>query len=122
MAQQGRQVFEFGPFRFGKGERLLRRGEIVVPIPPKATALLMVLLERSGEFVAKEELLSAVWPATRVADNSRTQSVSLRRKALGETAEQPYIVTGPRRGYRFVAPVKSGSQSGTGPRSLAVLP
>src|SRR4026209_1683971 len=58
MTQQGRHVFEFGPFRIEDGERLLRRGGTVVPLPPKAVALLMALLHRSGEFIEKGQLLA----------------------------------------------------------------
>ena len=76
MTQHGRHVFEFGPFRIEDGERLLRRGGTVVPLPPKAVALLMALLHRSGEFIEKGQLLAEVWPDTFVEEGSLTQTVS----------------------------------------------
>jgi TolB-like protein/tetratricopeptide (TPR) repeat protein len=117
-----RQLFEFGPFRIEAGERLLRRDGTVVAVPPKAIALLMALLQRSGEFVAKEELLTTVWPDTFVEEGSLAQNVSLLRKVLGETARAPYIETIPRRGYRFVAPVRTVGGEREATRALAVLP
>ena len=117
-----REVLEFGPFRINQGERLLRRAEGVVPIPPKATALLMALVERPGEFIDKQELLNVVWPDTFVEDGSLTQMVSLLRKALGASVESPYIETIPRRGYRFVAPVITIREERGRAPALAVLP
>ena len=75
MTQHGRHVFEFGPFRIEDGERLLRRGGAVVPLPPKAVALLMALLHRSGEFIEKGQLLAEVWPDTFVEEGSLSQTV-----------------------------------------------
>ena len=122
MTQHGRHVFEFGPFRIEDGERLLRRGGTVVPLPPKAVALLMALLHRSGEFIEKGQLLAEVWPDTFVEEGSLTQTVSVLRKALGEAPGTPYIETIPRRGYRFVAPVTAVRGGGDASPSLAVLP
>ena len=122
MTQHGRHVFEFGPFRIEDGERLLRRGGAVVPLPPKAVALLMALLHRSGEFIEKGQLLAEVWPDTFVEEGSLTQTVSVLRKALGEAPGTPYIETIPRRGYRFVAPVTAVRGGGDASPSLAVLP
>jgi len=54
-----------------------------------------------------------VWPNTFVEEGNLTQNVSLLRKALGESANGPqFVETVPRRGYRFVAPVKRASENG----------
>jgi TolB-like protein/Tfp pilus assembly protein PilF len=122
MTRQGGTVYEFGPFQIGKDERLLRRGSDVVPLPPKAADLLLTLLERTGEAVRKDELLNAVWPGTFVEEGSLAQNVSLLRKALGDGPESRYIETVPKRGYRFVAAVRSIRDGHGARRSLAVLP
>ena len=49
--------------------------------------------------------MNAAWPDSFVEDSNLTQTVFMLRKALGETRDQPYILTVPGRGYRFVAPV-----------------
>ena len=47
--KQGKQFYEFGPFRIEENERLLRRGQEVVALPPKAAELLLALVERHGD-------------------------------------------------------------------------
>jgi Tol biopolymer transport system component/DNA-binding winged helix-turn-helix (wHTH) protein len=99
--------YEFGPFRLDPAERrLLREGE-TVSLSPKVFDLLLVLVRRNGAILEKEELLSAVWPDTIVEENNLSVNISALRKALGEGPnEHTYIETLPRRGYRFVAPVR----------------
>jgi Tol biopolymer transport system component/DNA-binding winged helix-turn-helix (wHTH) protein len=102
--------YEFGPFRLDPSERrLLREGE-QVPLSPKVFDLLLVLVRRHGAILEKEDLLSAVWPDTIVEENNLSVNISALRKALGEVSnEHTYIETLPRRGYRFVAPVREVS-------------
>jgi DNA-binding winged helix-turn-helix (wHTH) protein len=50
--------------------------------------------------------MAAVWPDTAVDENNLSQQISLLRKTLGRDREQELIETVPRRGYRFVAPVR----------------
>jgi TolB-like protein len=51
-------------------------------------------------------LLAELWPGRVVEENSLSQVISLLRRALGESRrDNRYIVTVPRRGYRFVADV-----------------
>ena len=84
----------------------MREGE-PVPLTPKAVETLIALVESGGQMVSREELLKRVWPDTYVEENNLSVSVSMLRKALGQTAEgRPYIETLPRRGYRFAAEVR----------------
>src|SRR5688500_6264634 len=109
--------FEFGPFRLDAAERLLFKGGEVVPLTPKVIDTLLVLVENRGHLIAKEELMSSVWPDSFVEDSNLTQNISLLRKALGEEhSGRQYIETLPKRGYRFVAEVKEVEE-----RSAAVL-
>ncbi|HEV3201750.1 MAG TPA: winged helix-turn-helix domain-containing protein [Bryobacteraceae bacterium] len=99
-------TYEFGPFRYDAGQRLLFRGGDLVPLVPKAIETLHVLLERRGSIVEKSELMKLVWPDTHVEDVGLARNISLLRKALeDESEENPYIETIPRRGYRFAAQV-----------------
>jgi len=105
--------YEFGRFRVKAEERVLRRGDELVSLTPKAFDILLTLLENAGRIVNKEDLMKKVWPKTFVEEGNLTQNISLLRKALGESATGPqFIETVPRRGYRFVAPVNTGNGNG----------
>jgi pimeloyl-ACP methyl ester carboxylesterase/DNA-binding winged helix-turn-helix (wHTH) protein len=100
--------YQFGPFRLDARERRLSRAGEVVPLRLKVFDTLLVLVERAGRLITKQELLDAVWPETTVEENNLNHNVSVLRKALGERATgQQYIETVPRIGYRFAAPVNT---------------
>jgi TolB-like protein/DNA-binding winged helix-turn-helix (wHTH) protein/Tfp pilus assembly protein PilF len=69
--------------------------------------LLVLLLERPGELVTREELRGSLWPQTFVDfDHGLNKAISKIRDALGDSAENPrFIETVARRGYRFLAEV-----------------
>ena len=96
--------YEFGRFHVKAEERVLRRGDELVALTPKAFDILLTLLENAGRIVNKEDLMKKVWPKTFVEEGNLTQNVSMLRKALGESANGPqFIETVPRRGYRLLA-------------------
>lgn len=86
--------------------RLSRGGESV-QIELKLMEVLVHLAERPGELVSKRDLIDAVWQVAVISDGTLTRAVALLRKALGDNARSPrFIETIPKRGYRFIAPVK----------------
>jgi len=100
----------------------MREGE-TVPLPPKALATLLVLVERHGEVVEKEELLQTIWPDTFITEATLTQNVFRLRKALGEEAgEHRFIVTVPGRGYSFVAELQRPEPSVSAPAPVEEPP
>lgn len=105
MSGEVKPSYEFGPFRLDVSEHALLRHGRPVPLTPKVLAVLRVLVQNSGHLVEKDVLLKEVWPDNFVEEGALNRSVSVLRKALGETREQKYIETVPTRGYRFVAPV-----------------
>src|SRR5262245_60922198 len=107
MSQQIKRFYEFDNFRIDLTERaLLREGEFV-SLTQKAFEVLVELVERRGGIVSKEELMEKVWPDTIVEESNLTQNIYTLRKALGQTPDgEGYIVTVPRRGYRFAASVR----------------
>ncbi|MGH9769279.1 MAG: winged helix-turn-helix domain-containing tetratricopeptide repeat protein [Blastocatellia bacterium] len=83
-------------------------------LTPKAFDTLLILIEKNGRLVEKEELMKQLWPDTFVEENSLSQNIYLVRKALGEESQGArYIETVPRRGYRFTAPVREVSAGDT---------
>lgn len=75
-----------------------------VRMEPKPLQLLAELVRRTGEVVAREELLDAVWPEAEVGLETLTTAVSKLRKALGPELKDR-IVTQHGVGYRFKGPV-----------------
>ncbi len=98
-------------YRFDQFELLPAQGALLsggqrVPLTPKPFATLVMLVERAGETVLKDELLAEVWEGAAVEENNLTQCISTLRKVLGEKrGENRYILTDPGKGYRFVAAV-----------------
>ena len=99
--------YAFGPFRLDVQRQELRLGAEPVPLTPKAFDTLRVLVEAEGAVVPKEELLALVWRDRFVEESVLSQNVYTLRKVLGEGDEgRTYILTVPRRGYRFAVPVE----------------
>ena len=106
MTDSGVRQFEFGPYRIDEEQRLLHRGEELIPLPPKVADTLLALLANASRMVEKSDLMKTVWPDTFVEEGALARNISVLRKALeGEVGEGSYIETIPRRGYRFVAPL-----------------
>jgi TolB-like protein/DNA-binding winged helix-turn-helix (wHTH) protein/Tfp pilus assembly protein PilF len=102
-----KQSYEFGPFRLHPENRIFLRGSQPIPLTPKVFDTLLLLVERNGRLVPKNELMTTIWPDSFVEESNLTQTIFMLRKALGETAsDQRYIVTVAGRGYRFAGPVK----------------
>jgi len=106
-----RKVYEFENFRLDADSLLLFRDGVQLPLTPKVVATLRPLVERHGEVVTKDDLMSAVWPDTQVEEGNLTQNLYLLRKTLGNnSAGTPFIETLRRRGYRFSAEVSLVSE------------
>jgi DNA-binding winged helix-turn-helix (wHTH) protein len=99
--------YEFGPYRLDGGTRELWRADQLIALTPKAFELLRVFVTSSGRALEKQQLMTLVWRDSFVSEDSLTQNIATLRKAIGDSADRRrYIVTIPRHGYRFVAPVR----------------
>ena len=104
------QSYRFGDYELDATERVLRRDGEIVSLPLKSFEVLLVLLERHGRVVSKEDLIERVWPDSFVDEANLARHVYTLRRALGETqkengGEDHFIQTVSGRGYRFVASV-----------------
>jgi pimeloyl-ACP methyl ester carboxylesterase len=100
------RILAFGEFRLDPVSGHLYRRNDVVPLAPKAFALLQFLAGQAGRLTSKEELLAAVWPGVFVGDAVLKGTIRELRKALGDDSHEPrFIETAHRRGYRFIAHV-----------------
>jgi DNA-binding winged helix-turn-helix (wHTH) protein len=99
-------AFVFGPFKLFVAERLLKRGEEILPIGGRALDLLTVLVERAGEVISQKELIARAWPDVVVEKaNLRVHIASLRKVLRDGLDGARYISNVAGRGYCFVAAV-----------------
>ncbi|OFW21028.1 MAG: hypothetical protein A3H97_04645 [Acidobacteria bacterium RIFCSPLOWO2_02_FULL_65_29] len=92
----------FGPFTLDERARQLLRDAQPVHLSPKAFDLLVLLIRRRPEAVAKAEIHEELWPETFVSDVNLAVLVTEIRNALGEDARHPaFIRTVQRFGYAF---------------------
>src|SRR5688572_28712492 len=106
MSKQINHIYEFGEFRLETAERRLLRNGQQIPLTPKAFETLLVLVQRTGHAVAKDEFMNQVWPDVEVEQANLPRNIWELRKALGDgNGEHNFIETIPKLGYRFMAPV-----------------
>jgi predicted ATPase/DNA-binding winged helix-turn-helix (wHTH) protein len=107
-SQTEKRTFSFGPFVLDPNRQVLAKGTTRVKVGVRSLEILTALVERAGELVTKEELISRVWPDTFVEESNVKVNVAALRRALGENQEAPqYVATANGRGYRFIGRVES---------------
>src|SRR6202051_4379805 len=95
-----------GPFELSSSERVLRHEGEARPLGGRALDILIYLVERPGEVIAKQELMDHVWSDVTVEEGSLRVHVAAIRKALGDGQfGNRYIANIKGRGYSFVGTV-----------------
>jgi eukaryotic-like serine/threonine-protein kinase len=108
--------YRFGPFELDAAEGTLARNGSRVKLQDLPCRLLVMLVDRPGEVVSRDEIRQRIWSADTFLEFDNSLGVAIRkvRDALDDDSETPrYLETVPRRGYRFCAPVTKLN----GPRS-----
>src|SRR5215212_5839227 len=103
-------VRRFGTFDVDLRARELRKGGIRIRLQDQPFEILVMMLDRPGELVTREELRQRLWPAGTFVDfeHSLNAAVKRLRAALGDDADHPrFVETLHRRGYRFIAAVEA---------------
>jgi DNA-binding winged helix-turn-helix (wHTH) protein len=97
----------FKEFAFDTDRRELHRGADVVSVAPQVFDLLDYLIRNRERVVSKDDLISAIWNGRSVSEAALTTRLNVARSVIGDTGyEQRLIKTLPRRGFRFVGPVR----------------
>ncbi len=118
MPHQINHLYEFEEFQLDTKNPGLWRGSELVSISPKALEILILLVERKGAIISREDLLETVWKDTFVEEGNINYTISLLRKTLGK---KDLIQTVARHGYRFNAEVREVSnQVAESPATTAV--
>jgi Tol biopolymer transport system component/DNA-binding winged helix-turn-helix (wHTH) protein len=97
--------YRFGPFTADVPAGQLRKGGSKIRLAGQPFEILVMLLERPGQVVSRDEIRQRLWPQETFVDfeNSLNKAINKLRQALSDSADQPlYIETLPRRGYRFI--------------------
>src|SRR5262245_16230149 len=101
--------FVFGPFELDVDNSELRRDGIPLKLPPPPFNALSLLVRRAGQLVTRDELRQALWGEDSFVDFNGSLNFCLGqiRTALDDPAsESAYLLTVPRRGYKFVGSVE----------------
>ena len=115
-------------YRFGLFEVDERRGDILkqgsrMRLRGRPYDILLILLDRPGELITREELRSRLWSSDTFVDfdHGLNASVNRLRDVLGDSAETPrFIETISRRGYRFMAPVTAAPSVSPRPSETSI--
>jgi len=101
--------YRFGVFEVDSSTGELRRKGVRVKLHAQPCQVLVMLLERPGEMLTRQEICQELWPDGTFVDYEHgvNSAVNRLREALGDQANNPkFIETLARRGYRFLAPVE----------------
>ena len=117
-------VYQFGLYTLEQASGTLMRSGIRIHLQDQPLRFLLLLLEKRGSIVARDEIQQRLWPGNTFVDFDKSLGVVVLkvREALRDSASNPHFIeTVPRRGYRFIAPVSisevghSEVPSATGP-------
>lgn len=101
--------FLFDRFQFDSQTGELCHDDATDRLAEQPRQFLVALLERPGELVTREEIRQRLWSDDTFIDFDTGLNSIVRklREALSDSATSPrFIETIPRRGYRFIAPVR----------------
>ena len=108
------QALRFGVFELDPRAGELRKKGMKIRLQGQPVEILLMLLQRPGEIVTREELQKKLWPADTFVDFEQglNNAMNRLRVALDDDAETPHFVeTLPRRGYRFIGSLNGSEQA-----------
>lgn len=107
---QGARPYCFDDIVVDPAAHSLLRAGIAQSVEPKAFTVLITLLERPGELIARDDLLDQVWGHRHVTPGVLTRAIAQLRHALGDDSHQPrYILTRHALGYCFIGDIRNAS-------------
>ena len=118
-------TYGFGLYVLDPANGTLTRDSVRVRVQDQPFQLLLLLVERAGQVVSREEIRNRLWPQNTFVEFDKSLGVAVLkvREALGDDASNPrFIETIPRRGYRFIAPVKVENAQSADPSAPNPVP
>src|SRR6185436_8332322 len=114
-------VIRFGVFEVDLRSGELRKNGLRIKLQDQPFQILTMLLEEPGQVVTREQLRQRLWPDGTFVDFEHGLHAAIQRlrQALNDSADTPrFIETLPKRGYRFLAPVKALTNSVVADRNI----
>jgi predicted ATPase/DNA-binding winged helix-turn-helix (wHTH) protein len=112
-------ALHFTAFRLDVANERLWHGSHVVPLRPRAFALLRYLAEHPNRLVVHPELMDAVWGHRCLSESMLRGTVAEIRRAIGDDALAPQVIeTASGRGYRFLPAVSARDDARAAEASL----
>src|SRR5215813_1710628 len=109
-------AFQFSDFVLDPRRFELRRGERVLKLERIPMELLILLVERKGELVSRDEIIEKLWGKDVYLETGSgiNTAINKLRIALRDDAERPrFIQTVVGKGYRFVAAISQAPAADT---------
>jgi TolB-like protein/DNA-binding winged helix-turn-helix (wHTH) protein len=103
------EIVRFGIFEVDCRTGELRKRGLKIRLQEQPLQILIMLLERPGEVVTRDEIQARLWPCGTIVEFEHSIATAIKklRQALGDEAGTPrYVETLPRRGYRFIARIE----------------
>jgi DNA-binding winged helix-turn-helix (wHTH) protein len=101
--------YRFGIFEVDAATGELRRQGLRVKLNTQPFQVLLMLLDRPGQLLTRDEISRELWPDGTFVDYEHgvNSAINRIREALGDTAASPrFLETLARKGYRFIAAVE----------------
>jgi len=108
------RIIRFGSFELDVRAAELRKHGTRIRLHEQPYRILLMLLNRPGEVVFRDEIRKALWPSDTIVefDHSINAAIQRLRSALGDAADNPsYVETLARRGYRFIGTVEPNGRA-----------
>jgi TolB-like protein/Tfp pilus assembly protein PilF len=103
----------FEDYAFDTDRRELHRGADVVSVAPQVFDLIDYLIRNRERVVSKDDLIDAIWNGRIVSDAALTTRLNAARTAIGDSGEEQRLIkTLPRKGFRFVGPLREAQVAG----------
>ena len=113
----------FEEYAFDTDRRELHRGADVVSVAPQVFDLLDYLIRNRERVVSKDDLIDVIWKGRSVSDAALTTRLNAARSALGDSGEEQRLIkTLPRKGFRFVGPVREAKGPAPAQQPKPALP
>ena len=102
-------IRRFGQWHFNPVDGSLKSSDHEQTLPPRLSKLLTILTDYPGEMVSRERIIEYVWANKVVNEDALSRCIAELRNVLKDDRQAPeFIETIPRRGYKFIKPLKGG--------------